>query len=160
MDKIKLLTFSVIALLFLNLATLGYLFLSGGKASRIDGHDRHMGKPMPREIIIMKLNFDDNQIAEYDKTIKTHQKNIADLDSSIRETKNELYQELKSESANNQKKDSLISAISTYQSQIETTHFNHFLEIKKICRPDQLDKYMELTDELSKIFSHPPRPKR
>jgi hypothetical protein len=153
MNKTKVLGFTVIALVILNFGILLFLFLS-------KGNEGPRGRKMPREIVIEKLHFDENQIIEYDKTILIHQKNIRDLDDSIRATKNELYQLLNSENIDNIQKDSLYLKLAGFQKQIETTHFNHFLEIKKLCKKEQLSDYKNLTEELSKLFSHPRRPKQ
>lgn len=152
MNKTKLLSFAVIALLLLNFGILGFIFLSKDKESP-------NGRKMPREIVIEKLHFDENQIVNYEKNIKIHQNTIRDLDDSIRETKNELYQLLNSDKIDTLKKDSLLLELASYQKQIETTHFNHFLEIKKICKKVQLSNYNELTQELSKIFSNRRKPR-
>lgn len=151
MNKTKLLSVAVIALLVLNFGILGFLFLS-------KKHEPN-GRKMPREIVIEKLHFDENQIVEYEKIIEEHQKSIRNLDDSIRKTKNELYQLLNEEKISSVRKDSLYFKLANYQKQIETTHFNHFLEIKKLCKKEQLADYKNLTEELSKIFSHKPRPK-
>jgi uncharacterized protein HemX len=151
MNKTKLLSVAVIALLVLNFGILGYLFLS-------NKHEPN-GRKMPREIIIEILHFDENQIVKYEKTIQEHQKLIRKLDSSIRKTKNELYQLLNEEKIDSSQKDSLYLKLANYQKQIETTHFNHFLEIKKLCKKEQLDDYEYLTGELSRLFSRPRRPK-
>ena len=62
MNKTKLLSVAVIALLVLNFGILGFLFLS-------KKHEPN-GRKMPREIVIEKLHFDENQIVEYEKIIK------------------------------------------------------------------------------------------
>ncbi|MDN3675871.1 hypothetical protein QWY90_00750 [Flavobacterium paronense] len=41
-----------------------------------------------------KLHFDEQQQKEYDKLIKWHHGEITRLDSDIRQTKNELYDQL------------------------------------------------------------------
>ena len=64
--------------------------------------------------------------------------------------RNNLYAELNNETS--VKKDSLMFAISKYQLEIENTHYNHFLEIKKLCKPDQLKYFEELTKELAFYF--------
>jgi len=66
---------------------------------------------------------------------------------------------LNSENIESAKKDSLYLKLANYQKQIETTHFNHFLEIKKICNKEQLSDYKYLTEELSKIFSNRRKPR-
>lgn len=152
MNKTKVLVFAVIVLVALNFGILGFLFLS-------KNNDGPRGRKMPREIVIEKLHFNENQIEAYDKTIKIHQEDIRNLDDSIRSTKNELYQLLNSDTIDSVQKDSLFLKLANYQKQIENTHFNHFLEIKKLCKKVQLSDYENLTEELSKLFSHPRRPK-
>jgi len=152
MNKTKVLGFAVIALLVLNFGILSFLFFSKNE-------DGPRGRKMPREIIIEKLHFDENQIVEYDKTIKIHQENIRNLDDSIKSAKNELYQLLNSDTIDSVKKESLYLKLADLQKQIETTHFNHFIEIKNLCKKEQLSDYENLTEELIKLFSHPRRPK-
>ena len=64
MNKIKLLTFSVIGLLILNLGIIGFLYFS----RPTDRNDKFNRKP--REIISEKLHFDANQIKSYDQLIE------------------------------------------------------------------------------------------
>ena len=153
MNKTKLLSIAVIILLLLNIGILSFLFFKK--------HDNHKNeKKMPKDIVIEKLHFDKNQIEMYEETIASHQKEIHSLDSSIKKTKNELYQLLNSETNYFEQKNSLLLKLADYQKQIETTHFNHFLEIKNICKEDQLADYELLTEELSKIFTNKRKPKR
>ncbi len=160
MEKTKLLTITVIGLLVLNLATLGFLFISGPKGHK-PPHDRTEGRQMPGEIIINRLHFDVNQQKDYDNIIQWHKGEIKRLDYEIREAKIGLYSQLKESQLDLKVKDSLIAVISTNQKQIETTHFKHFEEVKKLCNKDQLEDFNELTEELSKLFSpnKPPRPR-
>lgn len=143
----KLLTISVVFLLLLNGGIIAYLFLS--KTGRPEG------KRMPREIVIEKLIFDENQIIAYEKIIRQHQQQIRSIDDSIRLSKNELYLLLNENSRSNNRKDSLFETLAHLQKQIEQTHYNHFVEIKAICRNEQLEDFKELTEELSGIFSSP-----
>lgn len=143
----KLLIISVVFLLLLNGGIITYQFLS--KTGRPERNR------MPREIVIEKLHFDEGQIVGYEKIIRLHQEKIRRLDDSIRIFKNELYRLLNENSALNSRKDSLFATLAHLQKQIEQTHFNHFVEIKAICRKDQLDDFEQLTEELSSIFSPP-----
>ena len=149
MDKIKILTYAIIALLVLNLATIGFVVSKPGARNRAE----------PRKIIIEKLHFDANQQKEYEKLIFWHRGQINELDEKIRNSKKELYFLLLENEVNKQKKDSLITTISVYQKQIESTHFKHFQDIKNLCRKDQMQNYTDLTFELSRLFSPKP-PKR
>jgi periplasmic protein CpxP/Spy len=151
MDKTKLLTVAVIALLLLNFGVLGFLFLSKEKQNRPEN------RPRPREVVIEKLGFNAKQIADYEKLIQIHRQGINAIDDSIRDTKNKMYELLNSETTT--KKDSLISKIASYQTQIETLNFNHFLDIKKLCTKEQAAKFKDLTVELTRIFSKKQKPR-
>lgn len=157
MEKSKLITISIFGLLALNLATLGFLLLSGPKGHRPSPHGDHQ---KPKEIIIDQLHFDAAQQKEYSKIIEWHQKTIRELDHNIRQSKNDLYALLKDAQVNGKTKDSLISVLNGYQKEIEKTHFKHFEDIRKLCHPDQIEDFNALTDELSRIFApnRPPRP--
>lgn len=157
MEKTKLLTFTVIALLLLNFGTLGFLFLSGPKNHPPHHGHGPEGRPKPREIIIEKLHFDNNQIAQYDQLIEWHQATIGKTEDKIRQSKNELYLLLNAEPIDEKAKTALIDSLSNYQKQIESTHFKHFGDIKKLCKPNQLKDFEALTEELSLLFSRPQR---
>lgn len=140
-------------MLLINIAIISYIFIKDETSFF------NKGKIMPREIVIKKLGFDGQQIKAYKVLIKDHQQKIRFLNDAIRVKKNELYSNLKEDTSSINRNDSLVIQLADYQSQIETTHYNHFLDIKKLCRKEQLKKYDELTTELAKIFSHPRRPK-
>lgn len=158
MEKSKFLTLTVIGLLLLNLATLGFLFSNSPKGHRPP--PPHGDQQNPREIISNQLHFDASQQKEYSKIIEWHQETIHQLDHNIRETKNDLYALLGQPQVNNKTKDSLINLLMVYQKQIDETHFKHFEDIKKLCHPNQLEDYNALTEELGRIFApnHPPKP--
>lgn len=154
MEKTKLLTITVIGLLLLNFFTLGFLFLNGN-----EHRPPREGRPEPKEIIIEKLHLDANQQKEYDKLIEWHKGEIRKLDGNIREAKNELYSQLNKTVVNVKAKDSLIALINLNQKQVEETHFKHFEDIKKLCHPDQMENFNDLTEELGSLFS-PNKPRK
>ena len=122
MNKIKVLTIAVIALFVINMVTLSFLFFNDQKND---------SKKEPKEIIIHKLGFNKNQIAEYEILIKKHKANISRLDNQIKDSKNKLYQQLNL-SENKVVTDSILNSLYLYKSEIELVHYNHFLEIKKL----------------------------
>lgn len=154
MEKTKLLTYTVIALLLLNLGTLAYLFASAPKRQQAHGKGPH-GKPMPREVIIEKLHFDPLQTRQYDQLIEWHRANVRVTEDKIRSSKNSLYRLLNEEQVDENAKTVLIDSIAQYQRQIESIHFRHFMDIRKLCKKEQLDDFAQLTNELSKLFSRP-----
>lgn len=151
MKKTKLLTIAVLVLVVINLITLSF-FVSKGP------DDRPGRKPMPREIIIEKLHFDAEQIAKYDQLIEVHRDSVRLLDREIKDNKNTLYNQL-AQPYNQKSTEALFLKLANSQSAIEQLHYNHFLAIKSLCKPDQLADYDNLTNELAKIFNpkHPPQ---
>ena len=158
MERTKLLTITIIGLLLLNFATLGFLFMSGPRGHKRP-NERPEGRPDPREIIIERLHFDVNQQKEYDTIVQWHKGEIKILDENLRSVKNELYFQLKQPQVDVKIKDSLIAVINSNQKQIEETHFKHFTAIKNLCHKDQMEDFNELTEDLSRIFvpNKPPR---
>jgi len=154
MEKTRLLTIAVFALLLLNLGTLGFLIFSRPQPMGPHGPLRE-----PKHLIIEKLEFDKAQQEKYENLIVWHRGTISGIEDNIRQTKNRLYLQLIKDNVDTKTKDSLIEVLANYQKQIEQTHFTHFQDIKKICRPEQLNNYYDLTQELSRIFSKPPRPR-
>lgn len=146
MNKIKLLSIAVTGLLLINIGILAFLFLR--KPMHSPG-DEPMGKG-PRSVIIEKLHFDKEQVAEYEKLITIHQQTIQELDGQIRETKKQLYTTLAAETGTN--KDSLQNKLGEIQKKIESVHFSHFEAIKKLCKPGQMEYFKSLTGELAKYF--------
>jgi periplasmic protein CpxP/Spy len=153
MSKIKLLTIAVIGLFLLNIGMITYMLLGN---TLLPGMGRPpFRKDAPRETIIQMLHFDKEQAVLYKQLIDQHQASIRDLDDKIAETKNELYQSLSTE--NFASKDSLVLTLADLQKQVEAVHYAHFMDIKKICRPDQLSEFDKLTKELSRLFSRTAR---
>jgi len=148
MSKIKILTIAVIGLLIMNLAVIGFLFLRKPpmrEPSHIPPEDR------PKMIIIERLHFDKDQVSQYEQLISQHRNMIRKLEEGIRNTKNSLYSTLAEGSVLN--KDSLENKLGDFQKQIEETHYSHFADIKKLCKPDQVNYFNDLTVDLARFFA-------
>ncbi len=170
MSKLKLLGIAVAGLIVMNLGLLGFLFFAKPPkpeaAQQQDApRDRPFGPPLrePKQVIIERLHFDQEQVAQYETLVQQHRSTINETDRQIRETKNSLYATLNS--GNSVTADSLQNILTQLHRKIEDTHYNHFAAIKKLCRPDQLAYFNELTKELAGFFAPgkngpppPPRP--
>ncbi len=149
MSKIKLLSIAVIGLLIINIGIITFLVI-------MKPPHHNEGKPPlrqdePKYMIIKILNFDEAQIAEYFKLIEKHKASVKLLDDSIKLSKHNLYQTLNNKTFEG--KDSLINYLNKLQKQIELIHYHHFVEIKNLCKPNQLEAYKNLTNELGRFFS-------
>jgi hypothetical protein len=88
MDKLKLLTYSVIGLIILNIGIISFLYITRSNSN--PNYNRR-----PKDIIIEKLHFGANQIKKYEIFIKAHKNYIDSLNTNNREQKAELYSKLK-----------------------------------------------------------------
>ena len=154
MDKIKLLTYSVIGLVLLNIGIISFLYLSRPNPNRDDNRRK------PKDIIIEKLHFDATQEKKYEEIINVYRNTIDSLNNNNREIKAELYSQLKQPSVSNKIKDSLIKLILVNQKIIEETNFKHFQDIKNLCTKSQIEEYNSLTTELGHLFSNQNRKPR
>jgi periplasmic protein CpxP/Spy len=150
MSKIKLLSIAVIGLLAANIAVVGFLLLRKPPMPPM-GIPQAEEKKGPKQIIIDKLQFDKEQVVAYEAIIAEHREAVKGLKDSISDTKNHLYQSLKTETFVG--KDSLINLLSALQKRIESVHYEHFAQIKKLCKPEQMRDFDRLTNELAFYFT-------
>ncbi len=153
MTKNNFYKYAAIALLLLHFVVIGFfIFTKSHKPNhRNDG---------PKNIIINRLDFDQAQQEAYQKLITVHQPSIQVEVKNINLLKKMLYTTLKNDVQNQAQTDSLITEISVANQTIERLHFAHFLDIKKLCKGEQVQKFNALTEDLAKLFSHSPKPKR
>jgi periplasmic protein CpxP/Spy len=153
MSKLKLLGIAVAGLILINLALLAFVFFA--KPPRPEAMQTEGRPPFPmrepKEIIIERLHLDKEQVAQYEILIQQHRKTINETDRQIGEVKNNLYITLSD--GNTSVKDSLQNVLAGLQREIENTHYNHFEAIKKLCKPEQLPAFTELTKELARFFA-------
>jgi len=142
-----MLTWAVVGLLLVNLSLVTFLVIR--KPMRPPG-------PGPKNLIIDRLGFTPDQIAQYEQLIEQHQTSIRQLNDDIRTTKNELYATLATD--DQFQKDFLINRLGTLQQQVETAHYTHFMALKKLCTPSQQDRFRDLTSDLASYFAGPPKP--
>lgn len=148
MNKIKALTYSVIILVILNVSMIVFFFVIKPREFR----NQRNG---PRKMIIEKLHFNEDQQIQLQASIENHIEKVISCEKQIQQTKQNLYAQLSQPKVDAKVKDSLINALGEIQKQIETSRFNHFKKIRKICNtPEQKEDFKELTVELSKMFAH------
>ncbi len=157
MTKLRLLSIAVIGLLIINIGIVGFLLLRKppmppeGRPPMGQGGHQPMKTEGPKKIIIERLHFDESQVTAYEKLIEGHQTAVKSLDDSINTTKNNLYQTLTVDTFAG--KDLLLNRLAEFQNQIERIHFDHFAEIKKLCKPGQLEYFNKMTKDLTRFFA-------
>lgn len=143
MKKVKILTYTVVLLLLLNIGLIGFIVF------RQPPHPHWEG---PKQEIIDKLKLKGDQVTSYEKLITWHRQEIGAAEDQILNLKRELYQTLSGDQPHAMK-DSLIHEIALVQINIEQTHYQHFLDLKALCNSDQLNDFKSLTMELADLFA-------
>ena len=152
MEKSKFYLLIIIGLLISNCMLVGFLFLRNDGGA---GKPPHPGSPMqrgPRNLIIDRLKFDKEQVFRYDKLIAWHRREIDKADQRIVDLKNTLYLGL-TETIDSTRVDSLISEMTATRKQIEEVHYKHFMDIRGLCKPEQLPEFNELTRDMASLFA-------
>ena len=140
----------VVVLLVLNLiAVSAFWFFNGGSKHGNGVRDGQGGGP--RNEIIDRLYFDAAQVTQYDSLIVTHRKMVGEKEKEIQGLRTALFMGV-SDGINANLKDSWVRRIGVLHADIQQIHFAHFLDIQKICKPDQRVDFDNLTKDLSKMF--------
>ena len=143
----------VIVLLVLNLiAVSAFWFLHGGNKN--GGREDRSGKGQgagPRNEIIDRLHFDKGQVAQYDSLIVKHRKLVGQKEKEIQGLRTSLFMGV-SDGIDSKLKDSWVRQIGVLHADIQQIHFAHFLDIQKICKPEQRADFERLTKDLSTMF--------
>lgn len=146
----------IVVLVILNLGTLLILWM--GKPSRPKGKG---GPSSPKQeqarleqLLNKELGFDENQVQQYLKLRHDHQVQSRMLTERIRELKKQMFDEVFKEKPQ-QLSDSLLNLVQAKQAEIEQVTFQHFLDLKKLCKPEQQDKLKLLMHEVFRKNSPP-----
>ncbi|HAB51624.1 MAG: hypothetical protein A2315_06850 [Ignavibacteria bacterium RIFOXYB2_FULL_35_12] len=140
----------IILLVILNLAMLTMLWI--GKPER---HAPQLNPPNPieeqnriRQLLKDELNFDNQQTEQYLRIHQEHREKMRKLNDEIRKLKKQMFDEVLKDVAKPELSDSLLTISQNKQAEIEQLTFQHFLDLKKLCKPEQQNKLKLLIHEL------------
>jgi len=142
---------AVIALLLLNLGWVAFFLLR---------HTPPRHGDTLKKTVIERLHFDAGQAAAYEQLIEEHRRGVRAKEQEMRAARQRLYSVLQGSDLS--EKDTLIQRIGLIQTEIEQIHFNHFQEVKKLCRPGQIADFQMLAADLARLLAPlpPPEPGR
>lgn len=146
MNKVKFLTAAVILLLVLNGAMLFFMFTK--RDGRRPG-SREGGRPYS-EFISKQLNFDTIQKAELQKFRDQHKTELEQLRKEDNMLHDSLFAYVKRGAIDSSKIDSVTNLIAANKKQFELTFLKHFLQIRSLCRPEQLELFNKTVDQMRK----------
>lgn len=146
MSKTKFLTILVVLLLALNVATLYFLM---GKR---DGNKRRSneGNRSYSVYISKKLNFDTSQQQQLKALRDNHKKELDAIRNEDRQVQEAKTQMLKEGVTDSLKLDSILTLSAINKKKFERAFYTHFMQIRALCRPDQLELFNQTLDEMNK----------
>lgn len=140
----------VIVLLVLNLIAVSAFWFFKGFGKQGNG-DRDGQGGGPRNEIIERLHFDAAQVTEYDLLIVKHRKLVGEKEKEIQGLRTSLFMGV-SDGIDLKLKDSWIRQIGVLHADIQQIHYSHFLDIRRICKPEQQKDFALLTKDLANMF--------
>jgi len=159
MERTKLLTVAVVGLLILNLLTIGFLILNTNRPRRPEPPNPNKGSG-PALIIIERLRLDAQQERAFQKLRNAHHRQSELLSAQSVELYRSYYGLLASEKPDTARKNALEGQIAENQAAVAKLNFDHFAQIKALCRPDQQADFTRLVADLNRLFGRQPRPKQ
>ncbi len=145
MKKNTLLTILVTVVILLNVALLLNMWLG-----RPGGH-----KPVHLRIV-EDIGFDKEQLAKFDKLRDSVSIDLNDVEKRLDDAIFSYFSLLKTKDWNPATKDSLQSLIGELKKEKASILFTHFKEVKAICRPDQLQEFNLVLDQMMGLINPPP----
>lgn len=145
MNKTKFLTAAVILLVILNAATLYFLFNGHGKKPPV----RNGGRPFS-EFISKQLNFDSAQSAQLQLLRDKHKTELDNLRKEDKVLHDSLFAFVKRGDMDSVKIDSFLNRISVNKKEFELAFIHHFAQIRSLCKPEQLDLFNKMIDQMMK----------
>jgi protein CpxP len=153
LDKVKILSILVVLLICINLATLAGVWMMRPP------NPHGFGAMSPKEFIITKLEFTDEQAEAFELLRKSHFDTIQKLREQIRSEKEEMYAGLKTKGNEAAAYDHLAKVIAC-EEQAEKITFEHFRQVRELCNDQQKQHFDAIINQVIKMvgLQAPPPP--
>lgn len=147
MENPRFLKIVVILLLLLNLGTLAFLFMGRPPGGRPNG---------PAKFLVEALNLDDAQQTQYARLRSAHQQAMASFKERNGTDHRAFFDLLKTGQPDSLRIQQAADSIAADQKQMELATFEHFRQLRSMCRPEQQVKFDAVIDEALRIMRPPP----
>ncbi|MBI1837949.1 MAG: hypothetical protein HYR91_11865 [Flavobacteriia bacterium] len=153
MEKKKNKVTQIVFLSLIGLNVVVFLFIFGFSPKKT-----HEG-PEYNKYIIEKLHFDKSQIKKYQSLINQHRNKLESLKYQMHFSKIQIYAELEKNEIDSLRINKLINKFNSLQLKEEKINLSHFIDIKTLCKPNQLSDYKIISKEFPFFFHRGPIPK-
>jgi hypothetical protein len=148
--KNKILIWTALVLLVLNLSTIGTIWVEKRIDSKKHCESKTDRKNYHKNVLIDELRLNENQIEFYQQSRKQHWVQIKKLKRKIGKTKADVHAEIFSAKPDTMHIYKLIDSIGFYNAEIERNNYRHFLELKEQLDTGQVVRFHELMDGMLK----------
>ncbi|MBL7709698.1 MAG: periplasmic heavy metal sensor [Chitinophagaceae bacterium] len=153
MNKLRFLWATIILLLLLNLGTLAWLFYSHNKQ---EGRRPQGGAA---DFIVEQLQLDQQQQEQFFELRRQHRATIRQAQEEDKNLHETYFGLLKTDNPDKKLVDSVAVLMAAQRSHMETATFDHFAQLRKICRDGKQKKLFDETiDEIARQIAAPGRP--
>jgi Spy/CpxP family protein refolding chaperone len=144
----------IVALLLLNTAVIGYLWLR--PPGRMQDGPPHDGPP--DRMIVERLRLDDAQQKQFEELKHEHHSYVLDIQKDAGELHHQLFSLLQADPLDTAARDSVITRLEAVYRRKELVTFDHFKKLRAILRPEQKAEFDDFVAELGRRLMEPPRP--
>ena len=139
---------ALVVLVLLNLASLAALWW--GPPGRRGPHPRQAAGFIERE-----LEFDAEQRRAYAELVRRHRRQTREALDRFHAARRSLFSDLGADSVDVA---AATRAIGAGQARLEEINFEHFLQVRRLCRPDQEERFDRVIDEALRMMARPGPP--
>lgn len=144
----------IVALLVLNLGTLGYLWMNSSK--HIPNHKGpQKGQEGPLRFMADELGLDDAQFKNLRIIARNHGKALDSIQQHIGEARTSLYVLAKDDVIDTGKRDAFLKNIEAYESAKHMITLTHFHDIRSILSEEQKVKFNAFVEDMARHMAPP-----
>ena len=141
----------IILLVIMNLGTLGTILFLHFKQPSLP---RNGGPDPAQHFLERELHLTEEQAQQFEELRKEHFLQSKAINDEVHQLKSAIMEELFSSSPDSEKVERLAEEIGKKQAELEQLRFQHFLALKSLCQPEQVEKLQALIHEIVR----PPAP--
>lgn len=135
MENTRFLKIAVLLLLLLNIGTLTFMWIRRPPPPG--------GGPGPFNYLVRATGMDDLQREAYARLRDAHHSSMERLHDKATKLRQEMFGLLSANNQNDPAVGQLADSIAAVRKEEELVTFRHFQEVRKLCRPDQQQKFDE-----------------
>ncbi len=117
----------------------------------------------PRDIqafLIRELSLDASQAEQYEVLVQQHRKAADSIRPAIRSAKEEMFSLIGDAQVGDSVVVQAAQRVAALSTELDLRTMAHFRDIRKLCRPDQQQRFDALLLEVARMMSAPPPPGR